>query len=120
MRSALSLAHNFEALKSVSSARFSLFASILAVGVSSHFFSSPYSSEAASRVPERAPLERHEELSQSKSLERVEDSWEVFSVNKDTVLISNIDNNDFLAIVFSIVNISHSAGFNKTSVSHFF
>lgn len=58
-------------------------------------------------------LEWKDELGQGESPGWVEDSWEVFSVNEDTVLISDIDNDNKLAIIFAVVNERDSTGLHE-------
>ena len=61
-------------------------------------------------------LDGDNELGKSKSLDWVEDSWEVNSVNEGSVLISEVDDDDDLAVVFSEVDESNSSCFNESSV----
>jgi len=51
------------------------------------------------------------------SLERVNHSWEVLSVNENSVGVSNVHDGDLLSVVHSEVNECNSAGFHEVFVS---
>lgn len=56
-------------------------------------------------------------LGQRQSLQGKDHSWEVFSIDKDSVLISDVNDGDHLSVVISEVNESNSACFNEIFVS---
>ena len=55
-------------------------------------------------------------LGESESLERVEDTGHVFTINKYLVLISNVWNNNELSEITAIVDPGDSSSFNEVSV----
>jgi len=53
---------------------------------------------------------------QSKSLKWIENSWEyTHTINHNSVLIDEVNNDDHLTVVLTIVNEAYSAWFNKIS-----
>ena len=57
------------------------------------------------------------ELGQVESPDWEDRSWEVYSVNKDAVLVGNVNNDNAFSEVFSIVDVSDSAWLDKCSVT---
>ena len=57
------------------------------------------------------------ELGKRESSEWEEDSWVVLTINENTALVGDIDNNNLLSIVSSVVNESNSTWFNKSSIT---
>ena len=51
------------------------------------------------------------------SLERVNHSWEVLSINENSVGVSNVHDGDLLSVVHSEINECNSAGFHEVFVS---
>ena len=60
---------------------------------------------------------RNLHLGQRESLKWHNHSWEVLSVDKDTVLVRNVNDSDHLSVVVSEVNESNSASFHEVFVS---
>ena len=56
-------------------------------------------------------------LGKRKSFHWDHGSWEIFTVDEDTGLVSDINNDYNLSIVFSVVNVGNSSWFNKSSVT---
>ena len=60
-----------------------------------------------------ATEEGHGDVGESQSLDRVQDSGEVFSINQDTVLVTDVNNNADLAVILTVADPADSTGFYK-------
>ena len=58
-------------------------------------------------------LQIQSELGQAESLQGVNHSFEVWSVNKHTVFVSDVSNNDLLAVVGTVVHEGNAAGLDE-------
>ena len=54
----------------------------------------------------------HFEWSESQSLDGVKDAGEVRSIDEDAVLVTDVDNNAALAVIFTVANPSDSSCFD--------
>jgi hypothetical protein len=52
---------------------------------------------------------------ESKSLQWVDGSWEVSSVNKHANEIDEVNNDDHFAVIFSVIDVANSSWFNEIS-----
>ena len=108
--------HNLEAIqvRELLAASVSLHLKVSAVG-GPLLIETKLSSSLGEGTSSAATLDRDYDLSQSESLERINNSWELLSgcVDQNASGIENVDDHDQFAIVFAKIDEANSTWFNE-------